>query len=82
MGTVAADILASLDLGRRQAELEGFELVQEQVELAMILYDAHDRWVSLLTKQSPRCPTSAPSKVKLHRRPRSWCVRLMRECWL
>jgi arginine decarboxylase len=30
-------ILASLDLGRRQVELEGFELVQKQVELAMVL---------------------------------------------
>jgi len=28
-------ILASLDLGRRQVELEGFELVQKQIELAM-----------------------------------------------
>jgi arginine decarboxylase len=32
-------ILASLDLGRRQVELEGFELVQKQVELAMVLRD-------------------------------------------
>jgi arginine decarboxylase len=30
-------ILASLDLGRRQVELEGFELVQKQVELSMVL---------------------------------------------
>jgi len=35
-------ILASLDLGRRQASLEGFELVQKQVESAMILRDAID----------------------------------------
>jgi len=28
-------ILASLDLGRRQAELEGYEMVQKQLELAM-----------------------------------------------
>jgi len=28
-------ILASLDIGRRQAELEGYELVQKQLELAM-----------------------------------------------
>jgi arginine decarboxylase len=33
-------ILASLDVGRRQVELEGFELVQKQVELAMVLRDA------------------------------------------
>ncbi len=30
-------ILASLDVGRRQCELEGFELVQKQLELAMAL---------------------------------------------
>ena len=30
-------IVASLDLGRRQAELEGYELVQQSVALAMIL---------------------------------------------
>jgi arginine decarboxylase len=30
-------ILASLDLGRRQVELEGYELVQSAVELALIL---------------------------------------------
>jgi arginine decarboxylase len=33
-------ILASLDLGRRQAALEGLELVQKQVECAMSLRDA------------------------------------------
>ncbi len=35
-------ILASLDLGRRQASLEGFELVQKQLEYAMRLRDAID----------------------------------------
>ncbi len=30
-------ILASLDVGRRQTELEGFELVSKQIEMAMIL---------------------------------------------
>jgi len=30
-------ILASLDIGRRQVELEGFELVQKQVEMATVL---------------------------------------------
>ncbi len=30
-------ILASLDLGRRQVELEGFELVKKQLEMAMVL---------------------------------------------
>ncbi|MEU8528992.1 aminotransferase class I/II-fold pyridoxal phosphate-dependent enzyme [Streptomyces sp. NPDC048629] len=36
-------ILASLDLGRRQAALEGFELVQKQLEQAGVLRDAVDR---------------------------------------
>ena len=35
-------ILASLDIGRRQANLEGVELVQKQVENAMQLRDAID----------------------------------------
>jgi arginine decarboxylase len=35
-------ILASLDLGRRQAALEGFELVQKQVEYAISMRDAID----------------------------------------
>ena len=30
-------ILASLDVGRRQVELEGFELVKKQLEMAMVL---------------------------------------------
>jgi arginine decarboxylase len=30
-------ILASLDIGRRQVELEGFEMVQRSIELAMVL---------------------------------------------
>ena len=30
-------ILASLDIGRRQVELEGFELVQKQVEMATVM---------------------------------------------
>jgi arginine decarboxylase len=36
-------VLASLDIGRRQADLEGAELVQKQVENAMQLRDAIDR---------------------------------------
>jgi arginine decarboxylase len=35
-------ILASLDLGRRQAALEGFELVQKQVEHAISMRDSID----------------------------------------
>jgi arginine decarboxylase len=50
-------ILASLDVGRRQCELEGFELVQKQIELAMVLREkitAHprlSRWFRFLTSR-------------------------------
>ncbi len=50
-------ILASLDLGRRQAALEGFELVQKQIENAMRLRDAVDHH-PLLSKYI-RCLTTA-----------------------
>src|ERR1700749_1422234 len=50
-------ILASLDLGRRQAALEGFELVQKQIENAMRLRDAVDS-PPLLSKYM-RCLTTA-----------------------
>ena len=35
-------IIASLDVGRRQVELEGFELVQKQIEAAMAMRKAID----------------------------------------
>jgi len=41
-------ILASLDLGRRQVALEGVELVQRQIEKAMQLRDAIDNHPALL----------------------------------
>jgi arginine/lysine/ornithine decarboxylase len=50
-------ILASLDLGRRQADLEGFELVQKQIENAMRLRDAVDHH-PLLSKYM-KCLTTA-----------------------
>ena len=50
-------ILASMDLGRRQAALEGFELVQKQIENAMRLRDAVDHH-PLLSKYM-RCLTTA-----------------------
>jgi arginine decarboxylase len=50
-------ILASLDLGRRQVALEGLELVQKQVECAMSLRDAIDNH-PLLSKYV-RCLTTA-----------------------
>jgi arginine decarboxylase len=50
-------ILASLDLGRRQVALEGFEMVQKQIESAMRLRDAVDRH-PLMSKYL-RCLTTA-----------------------
>jgi arginine decarboxylase len=50
-------ILASLDLGRRQAALEGFELVLKQIENAMRLRDAVDHH-PLLSKYM-HCLTTA-----------------------
>jgi arginine decarboxylase len=50
-------ILASLDLGRRQAALEGFELVVKQIESAMRLRDAVNHH-PLLSKYM-RCLTTA-----------------------
>ncbi len=50
-------ILASLDLGRRQAALEGFELVQKQIENAMRLRDAVDNHP--LLRKYMHCLTTA-----------------------
>ncbi len=50
-------VLASLDLGRRQAALEGYELVQRQVEYAMRLRDAIDNHP--LLKKYMHCLTTA-----------------------
>ncbi len=58
-------ILASLDLGRRQAALEGFELVQKQIENAMRLRDAVDNH-PLLSKYM-RCLTTADLIPAEHR---------------
>ncbi len=59
-------ILASLDLGRRQAALEGFELVQKQIENAMRLRDAVDNHP--LLSRYMRCLTTAeliPAEYRL-----------------
>jgi arginine decarboxylase len=50
-------ILASLDLGRRQAALEGFELVQKQLDHAMSVRDAIDNHP--LLRHYMRCLTTA-----------------------
>ena len=62
-------ILASLDLGRRQAALEGFELVQKQIENAMRLRDAVDqhpllsRYMHCLTTADLIPPEYRPSGI-------------------
>src|SRR3984893_6740511 len=50
-------VLTSLDLGRRQAALECYELVQKQVEYAMSLRDAVDNHP--LLRKYMRCLTTA-----------------------
>jgi arginine decarboxylase len=59
-------ILASLDLGRRQAALEGFELVQKQVEYARDLRDAIDNHP--LLHRYLRCLTT-PELIPAQYRP-------------
>ncbi len=58
-------ILASLDLGRRQVALEGFELVQKQVEYAMRLRDAIDSHP--LLRHYMRCLTTPDLIPAAHR---------------
>lgn len=58
-------ILASLDIGRRQAALEGYELVQKQLEFAMRLRDAIDHH-PLLSKYM-RCLSTADLIPEVYR---------------
>jgi hypothetical protein len=60
-------ILASLDLGRRQAVLEAYELVQKQVEYAMSLRDAIDNHP--LLRKYIRCLTTADLIPRDYRPP-------------
>jgi arginine decarboxylase len=65
-------ILASLDLGRRQVALEGVELVQRQIENAMQLRDAIDNH-PLLSKYMACLRTSdlIPDAIRRESRCRS-----------
>ncbi len=77
-------ILASLDLGRRQAALEGFELVQRQLEYAMRLRDAIDNHpllrkyihclstVELIPEQFRESGIAFPLRSGLHNMRRAW----------
>jgi arginine decarboxylase len=66
-------ILASLDLGRRQAALEGFELVQKQIENAMRLRDAVDQH-PLLSKYMRCLPTKDLIPAEYRAPPRVTCA--------
>lgn len=53
-------IVASLDIGRRQVELEGFELVQKQIEMA--IRDHPERGASNLLRSPAQDSLSVRSK--------------------
>ncbi len=72
-------ILASLDVGRRQAELEGFELVSRQIELALTLREkvadnpALQKWFRFLTVKHLIPAEFRPSGVESYYDPaRGW----------
>ena len=79
-------ILASLDIGRRQVELEGFELVQNQVELAMALRErikTHpllSKWFSFLSMRDLVPPEYRSSGLEVYYDPeRGWAK--MEDAW-
>jgi arginine decarboxylase len=79
-------ILASLDIGRRQVELEGFELVQRSIELAMVLRERIRadallaRYFRVLGPAEMVPAEFRPSGLKAYYDPeRGWGR--MEECW-
>jgi len=81
-------ILASMDVGRRQVELEGFELVQKQLELAMTLREqvaSHpllSRWFRFLVASDMVPPQYRPSGIDAYYDPASgWKNYHMEEAW-
>jgi hypothetical protein len=66
-------ILASLDLGRRQAALEGFERVQRQLEYAMKLRDAIDHHPLLSKYMHCLSRVSATFVTPIPRASPCWC---------
>ncbi len=79
-------ILASLDIGRRQVELEGYELVQKSVELAMLLRErigTHAllrRYFKVLSPKHLIPPVYRPSGLKRYYDPQMGWAR-MEEAW-
>lgn len=79
-------IIASLDLGRKQVELEGFELVGKQIELAFSLREkikVHPllaKWFSFLTMGDMIPPEYRPSGIAAYYdKERGWSA--MMEAW-
>jgi arginine decarboxylase len=81
-------ILASLDIGRRQVELEGFEMVQKQIELAMAIRErvaSHpllSRYFSFLSAKDMIPEEYRPSGIGNYFDPeKGWRNTRMEEAW-
>ncbi len=81
-------ILASLDIGRRQVELEGFEMVQKQIELAMAIRErvaSHsllNRYFRFLEADEMIPEEFRPSGIKTYFSPeKGWRNYSMEEAW-
>ncbi len=81
-------ILASLDIGRRQVELEGFEMVQKQIELAMVIRErvaSHpllSRYFRFLGAEDMIPEEFRPSGIKSYFDPeKGWRNNRMEEAW-
>ena len=80
-------ILASLDIGRRQVELEGYEMVNKQVELALTLREQIKnqpllkKYFSILTTKELIPEEFRPSGIESYYDPKhGWCR--MEDAWL
>ncbi len=81
-------ILASLDIGRRQVELEGFEMVQKQIELAMAIRErvaSHpllSRYFQFLSAKDMIPEEYRPSGIGSYFDPeKGWRNTRMEEAW-
>ena len=81
-------ILASLDIGRRQVELEGFEMVQKQIELAMAIRErvaSHpllSRYFQFLSAKDMIPKEYRPSGIDSYFDPeKGWRNTSMEEAW-
>jgi arginine decarboxylase len=81
-------ILASLDIGRRQVELEGYEMVQKQIELAMSIreqvarHPLLSRYFRFLVARDMVPEEFRPSGIEAYFDPESgWANDKMEEAW-